>query len=247
MISELNWFWSDRETEETVVVTWRTITFNDCESVLFILFLWDVFQTNESGTSVCPSLLLPASLYPPSSSPFCLPLRSEVALPSSSLPLSQDDIILYNCLRVPIHHPDHHRQHQQHHLRVHTHARAHTHMHMHASAHTYGRRIKEKRAPTASWKERGRNAGREGGEDGQSCWGRQKPLTCALPTIHLNKPQHRQNWWVRLQATEGKQQHKKQEREEEPPHPRTHRTPPYKLHLATSREESYTSCLLVTS
>lgn len=137
--------------------------------------------------------------------------RAALQLPSSEP--GWHHRIAASSLGVPIHHPDHHRQHQQHHLRMHT--------HIYTSTHPYCMKIKEKRAPTGS---AGLQASRKEGEghreeEGRSCWGRQKPLTCALPTIHLNKPQYRQMWWVRLQATQGKQQHKKSRREKTPPLP----------------------------
>lgn len=122
-------------------------------------------------------------------------------------------------LAVPIHHPDHHRQHQQHHLRKHTCK----HIHLDCE------KIKETRAPhhrPSYGSFAGLLAYRKEKRRDDPAWVGKKPLTCTLPTIYLNKPQNRQIWWVRLQASQGKQQHNKQEKRKEPPlHMHTHPPP----------------------
>lgn len=253
MIPELNCFWSDKKKQQdAVVVILSTIRFNYCKCILLDFWCWEVFEINtlikiEVTFSNCLSLFfgLILSFYPfPSFPLFCFlhlppPLsflsvsrgwgRSALQLPSSEPGWHHH--IAASSLGVPIHHPDHHRQHQQHHLRMHTHTHRHTHL----------LQEDKREGRIASLKERGREPQRERvrerEEEGRSCWGRQKPLTCALPTIHLNKPQYRQIWWVRLQATEGKQQHKKQEREDpstQTPTPSTSQLPARRAALPLS-------------
>lgn len=149
--------------------------------------------------------------------------RAALQLPSSEPEWHHH--IAASSLGVPIHHPDHHRQHQQHHLRMHTH----THKHIHLLQEDKREESPHQFCRFARLKKGWRGPQRRG-----SCWGRQKPLTCALPTIHLNKPRYRQIWWVRLQRENNNIKSRIEER-----YPPSHTL----LHIATSSEENHTSFL----
>lgn len=137
---------------------------------------------------------LPCFSPPLSSLSVCLPGLRSCCPPAPFLAARMTSSHSCLVLGVPIHHPDHHRRHQQHHLRMHTHL----HKHIHLLSEDKRGESPHRFCGIASLKGKGRRTtererGEEWrGEEGRSCWGRQKPLTCALPTIHLNKPQYRQ-------------------------------------------------------